>query len=225
MKKHYILTSIILLTLTSCAVLDHSYSFKSLSKKWVKEKKYSWNLMGNYHEWDRLSFSYNDDTTTYIIYPSVCYTEFLWAPVFIPFVPSVFPYFSGKDTYFNISVKAYKKFSPDDIVCIVNGKQIFPHSISIKRINKYGEKYYWNVDSMHMKNIASERPYKRPDNWGIFPQIDDIENCIFQYWYPIEQVSISDITIYLKYVKEPLYLKRKKGLRYFLELFPVPSYR
>jgi hypothetical protein len=240
MKKNIYLLLLILFISESCAVLDRSYSFKTSSQKWIKHFKHTRIVLFDYQDEDRLFFTYSDDSIKYVVYPEITYVAFLWAPVIIPCIPNIFPTVSGKSNYFCIDVKCNTNISPGDMVCVINGKKIYPKLINyaVEGDNSIGGWYAdsiireYSTDAKGFLTVKSDTvfiedsPYITPRKWGNFPPVkreDSISS--FRYWYRIKNVDVSNIEIYFSEVKEPLYLKRKKGLQYSLDIMPMPSYR
>jgi hypothetical protein len=233
MRKNLCLLLLILFIIESCAVLDKSYSFKTSSKQWVRHYEHTSFVLFDYQNSHRLAFTYFNDSVKYIIYPEICYVEFLWAPVIIPFVPNFFPFVSNNDRTFLVSVKYYdNNFSPADMVCIINGKKVYPYIIETEHVHNnirgndtiinFEYINYWHADSLH----SELSPYIIPPKWDNFPTIKWKNfNSTFRYWYNIKHADIADVEIHLPKLKEPLYLKRKKGLQYSLDIVPIPSYR
>jgi hypothetical protein len=234
MTKQYYILMIFLSTFVSCAVLDRSYSFKTSSKQWIRHYEPTDFILFDYQNSHRLSFTYFDDSVKYIVYPEICYVEFLWSPLIIPFVPNVFPFVSNKDSPFIVSIKYYDNdFSPDNMMCIINGKKVYPYIIETEHvfstkirgkdtIVNFENHSYWDANFLY----SELSPYIIPPQWGNFPTIKrENFNSTFRYWYNVKHVDILDVEIHLPKLMEPLYLKRKRGLQYSLDIIAIPSYR
>jgi hypothetical protein len=159
------------------------------------------------------------DGDDYVIYPVVCYNAFLFSPlpVVIPILPNLFPMISSKNNDLKIIIKSRRKFSPDDITCTIDGKQVFPYSIDSLHVfyTSDGKKMTnwhncWNEDSIYKYPHPS--PYKTPNNWNTLPSFEN--ECEVRYYYNVKHISISEIEISFADGKEPLRLRLKKGLFY-----------
>jgi hypothetical protein len=205
----------------SCAILDISYSYKSSSEKWRKNRKTasaSWNY---YKDDEKLSFTYSYDSDTCVIYPNVGYVECLTGPFLIPFIPNIIPFSSGKNKRFSIMIKSNKWIFINDITCIINGTETAPENIAHQnQSTKFWEDYRYN-DSAYICNqflFPNTTPVKK----DVCLQKRDTVH-FFRYEYNVRQTMIKDIKLCIK-DNPALHLKRKKGLQYVLLIIP-PAYR
>jgi hypothetical protein len=144
--------------------------FKTDSREWHRHTKnlhlYFNSVLSYIGNFDFLSFTYNGDNGITEICPIIQNVEFLWGPVIIPFIPGIYiASDSGKKNCFEMRTQQ-SNILPDNIICIVNGKEVYPHRIYVGlkekdgRIKKYEN--YWEADTS-----VNKYPNK-PDNWGKF---------------------------------------------------------
>ncbi|MDR1983505.1 MAG: hypothetical protein LBQ28_01575 [Prevotellaceae bacterium] len=181
-EKKYLILLIYCVFIQSCADLNKVHYFKASSDKWQRYSKKLHISIFDDHFPDRcdyFSYTYNGENKKTVVYPLVQNIELLWGPIVIPFIPgpSLFST-SGKYRDFEMKVEQNCTIPPDNIVCIIDGKEVYPYIIHIGlRNNKDGrvsERCFWQSDS-----TTNESPYKPAKNWGnfMFPN-DYIKNRI-----------------------------------------------
>jgi hypothetical protein len=156
------------------------------------------------------------------MYSPVSRFKFLWGPFVIPFIPlSPLAITSGENTLYKIAIKQNKGIPPDNITCIIDGKEAYPKIIYAGRKNNTNQLYWipcWTADSTYLS------PYEPAANWAN-SKYCITETGFYMYTYYGINESAKKIAIYFKdNSAAPLFLKRKKGVQYVLEILPITTY-
>jgi hypothetical protein len=175
-SKYFILILICSLFIQSCADLNKVSYFKASSDKWRRHaNKLHLSIFDTYYpdRCDYFSYKYNGENQNTVVYPLVQNIELLWGPLIIPFIPgpSILST-SGKYSDFELKVQQNCTIPPDNIICIIDGKEVYPHVIDMGlKSNKSGkvftEKWFWKSDS------TEKSPYEQPKSWGNFISPND----------------------------------------------------
>jgi hypothetical protein len=204
-NKYLVLMLMCLLLIQSCADLNRVSYFKASSDKWRRNaKKLHISIFDTYYpdRCDYFSYTYNGKNQNIVIYPLVQNIELLWGPLIIPFIPgpSILST-SGKYSNFELKIQQNYAIPPDNIICIFDGKEVYPNVIHMGLKSNKSEKislkqYYWKSDS------TEKSPYEQAKNWGNFISPNEyiqknIESIDINYPHDIQTFLIDSYKEYI----------------------------